>query len=93
MTAQLQSGDYVLATKYSDGDPMDHWAIGFYCGPTPHHPDRFEIRDEHGELFRANGFRRAEKISGERGRWLLKHAVDIERSGMSLWHFATCEMT
>jgi len=27
---EMKHGDYVLATKYRDGDPQDHWAVGFY---------------------------------------------------------------
>lgn len=87
-------GDYVLATKYSDGDPQDHWVVGFYSGITASHynPPRFDVVDGGGKLFRGNGFRRVKKISAERGAWLLKHASDIEFSGKSLWHFVRCSM-
>jgi len=27
---KIKKGDYVLATKYSDGDPKDHFAVGFF---------------------------------------------------------------
>ena len=88
------SGDYVLATKYRDGDPQDHWCIGFYkeaylhCG----HYQRHIVVDENGQSFRGNGFRRCKKISKERGAWMLEHSKDIEMSGMSVWHFARCSM-
>lgn len=26
----LNSGDYALATKWSDADPKDHWCVGFF---------------------------------------------------------------
>jgi hypothetical protein len=26
----MTKGDYVLATKWSDADPGDHWCVGFY---------------------------------------------------------------
>lgn len=87
-------GDYVLATKYSDGDPQDHWAIGFFAGITaPHYdPPRYDVVDGEGNHFRGNGFRRVKKISKERGEWMLKHAREIELSGRSVWHFARCKM-
>lgn len=79
----LWIGAYVLATKYSDGDPKDHWCIGFYDGKL--REDRHLVRDAAGELFRANGFRRVQRITARRGSWLLEHARDIELSGRSLW--------
>jgi len=89
------AGDYVLATKYSDGDPQDHWVIGFFDGMTaPHYnPPRYNVVDSEGSQFRGNGFRRVRKISAERGAWMLKHARDIELSGRSVWHFARCRMS
>lgn len=90
----LVIGDYVLATKYSDGDPQDQWAVGFYAGVTAQHydPPRFDVVDSKGKQFRGNGFRRVERIAPERGAWILKHTRDIELSGMPVWHFATCPM-
>lgn len=90
----IEIGDYVLASKYDDGDPNDHWAIGFYAGLTaPHYdPPRFDVVDGDGRKFRGNGFRRVEKISGERGEWMLKHVREIELSCRSVWYFATCPM-
>ena len=49
----IKEGDYCLATKYPDGDPLDHWVIGFYKGVLPKiGDDRFEIVDENGKSFR-----------------------------------------
>ena len=94
MEQQLKSGDYVLATKYSDGDPGDHWAVGFFVGMLPKAGgDRFKVADEDGKLFRGNGFRRAEKISAERGQWLLERAKEIESSIQSLWNWVEKPMT
>jgi hypothetical protein len=90
----VMPGDYVLASKYSDGDPQDHWCVGFYkeaylhCGTDQRHI----VVDNAGNPFRANGFRRVKKISKERGAWMLQHAKEIETSGMSVWHFARCSM-
>ena len=89
-------GDYVLATKYGDGDPQDHWCIGFYDGLTNamkyDHP-RYDVLDGDGKNFRGNGFRRIKKITHERGSWMLNHAKEIELSGKSVWHFARCSMS
>jgi hypothetical protein len=85
-------GDYVLATKYSDGDPGDHWCIGFYAGPTSHNPPRHDVVDSEGRSFRGNGFRRIKKITPERGAWMLERARFIEMTDCSVWHFARCPM-
>lgn len=79
----MNKGDYVLATKWSDGDPRDHWAVGFFDRML--RDDRFIVVDDKGQSFRANGFRRAKKISAERGAWLLAHAKEIDLSGRSVW--------
>ena len=79
-------GDYVLATKWSDGDPRDHWCVGFFIGVLHKTgKDRFEVGDENGNLFRFNGFRRIKKISAERGQWILERKEVIEQSGKSVW--------
>lgn len=85
---------YVLATKYGDGDPKDHWAIGFYSGLTPgnYSEPRFDVRDGDGRSFRGNGFRRIKEISQERGAWMLKHSKLIEQGNPSVWHYARCSM-
>ena len=87
-----QKGDYVLATKYDDGDPQDHWAIGFYDSLTHHEPPRHNIVDSEGALFRGNGFRRVKKISAERGEWLLDNSKLIEAGGRSVWWWVRQKM-
>lgn len=84
MSKKLETGDYVLATKYGDGDPQDEWAVGFFSGTLPKAGgDRFLVSNGEGILFRANGFRRVKKISAKRGRWILdhKHAIDVVCGG------------
>ena len=85
----------MLATKYSDGDPQDHWCVGYFKGITaPHYdPPRYDVIDNDGNQFRGNGFRRVEKISAERGAWMLSRVREIELSGRSVWHFARCRMS
>ena len=93
-STRLTAGDYVLATKYRDGDPLDHWCVGFYKEAYLHceTDQRHIVVDNNGKSFRGNGFRRVKKISKERGTWILAHANEIETSGMSVWHFARCSI-
>jgi hypothetical protein len=81
----LTPGDYVLATKYTDGDPQDQWCVGFYDRIEG---DRHYVVDADGQQFRANGFRRAARISQETGAWILRQRTWIEKSGESVWHFS-----
>lgn len=91
MRHNLKKGDYVLATKYDDGDPQDHWCVGWYDSSYDHFgTKRHIIVDKNGVRFRANGFRRVAKLKPERGRWLLDNARKIEMSGLSVWHFYKC---
>lgn len=92
--SSLNVGDYVLATKYADGDPQDHWAIGFYAGITsPHYdPPRYDVLDGQGNNFRGNGFRRVEKISRARGYWMLEHKDELHFYAGSVWDYARIPM-
>ena len=86
----ISDGPYVLATKYADGDPGDQWAVGFYAGALG---DRHLVKDVHGRLFRANGFRRVKEISEARGRWILERTDLIEAGARSVWWWARQPMT
>lgn len=88
----LDIGDYVLATKYSDGDPHDHWCVGIVRGFLLGYSPRILVEDCNGQLFRANGFRRAKRISRERGDFIIAHMADIESSDRSLWWWLRCPM-
>lgn len=82
--SELQIGDYVLATKYSDGDPCDQFAVGFISGKTPH--GRWLVIDQDGVNLRANGFRRAARITPEEGSYLVSLFSMIgDKPGRSLW--------
>lgn len=90
----LNKGDYVLATKYSDGDPGDQWCVGFYDGRLHSvDPDRHFVVDEDGKQFRGNGFRRVAIISRERGEFILRNRDTIEWGGRSLWWWKRCKMS
>lgn len=91
MSEDLKSGDYVLATKWSDGDPQDHWFVGVYeyCDERGRH----YILDSDGRNVRGNGFRRAQKITPERGEWILSQIEKIQNSNRSLWYWARASMS
>lgn len=92
MKSEAEIGDYVVATKYEDGNPSDHWAVGFYAGltnATKYDPPRFDVVDSNGNQFRGNGFRKMQKVSKEKGAWMLENARAIELSGQTVWHFLT----
>lgn len=81
----LVSGDYVLATKYKDGDPRDHFVVGFFREKID---DRFMVDDSDGNTMRHNGFRRCEKISERVGTALVKAMPLIgDFDGRSLWYW------
>ena len=79
-------GDYVLATKYDDGDPGDPWAVGFYGGLND--GDRHGVKDEAGLwIYGGNRFRRVGRVTAEIGNWLMSNAELLERapSKINLW--------
>ncbi len=76
MADPFEPGDYVLATKYNDGDTGDQYAIGFYECELPYTPPRHKIVDNDGKQFRANGFRRVEKITEAEGRWMIDNGFN-----------------
>jgi hypothetical protein len=89
--SDLKKGDYVLATKWGDGDPQDHWCVGFFSHML--RDDRYIVVDDKGVPFRASGFRRVKRISPRRGKWLLNNAKWIELSNKSVWEWARASMS
>lgn len=85
--AEPRIGDYVLASKWHDGDAKDPWAVGFYDGAAAgvNGVLRHKVVDADGKSFRAGGFRRVKKITPARGKWLLENSEEIEASGRSVW--------
>lgn len=86
----ISIGDYVLATKWSDGDPGDNWALGFYAGEND---GRHYVKDSDGQQLRGNGFRRVARIREDVGHWLLTVAArQLEMSPpgtVNLWTMLT----
>ena len=89
--SELKKGDYVLATKYSDGDPQDHFVVGFFDGMlkkgSSERYHRYNVVDGEGRLFRGNGFRRCEKISNRVGTILVDNMSFIEQGSCSVWYW------
>jgi hypothetical protein len=86
----LQKGDYVLATKWHDGDPRDHFYVGFYK-ESYNGGLRHLIVDENDNLVRGNGFRRVEAITAEEGKAIIALIPKIgDKPGRSLWWHLGC---
>lgn len=88
----LTRGDYVLATKYDDGDPGDPWAVGFYLEPGPPSVDKPRYRVGHADgtiIYGPNGFRRIRSgLREDVGHWLMQNSKALERSPpgtVNLW--------
>lgn len=100
-TVSPAAGDYVLATKWSDGDPGDPWALGFYAGELDMGNDREHIKvaarylvhDSSGKTIRPGGFRRVARVRKDVGAWLLNVAAkQLEASPpgtVNLWTMLT----
>lgn len=90
-----QIGDYVLATKWSDGDPGDPWAVGFYAGTTTilGYSPRHMVYDSAGKNILPNGYRHVARIRKDVGTWLISVAAkQLEASPpgtVNLWTMLT----
>jgi hypothetical protein len=84
---KIKINDYVLATKYSDGDPCDHFCVGVVKRIMEEYsPERYDIADALGKSFRGNGFRKVKKITQGEGEELAKIFPEIsDQPGRSLW--------
>ena len=92
MDSEIPIGSYVLATKYSDGDPGDAWAVGFYDG---FRNKRHYVLDADGNQIRHGGYRMAGVIAAPVGKWLLSvAAAPLEMSppgSVDLWKMLDTE--
>jgi hypothetical protein len=79
----VRLGDYVLATKYEDGDPGDQWAVGWFTGMLPKGSMtdttrwRFMVADQNGKQYRGNGFRRCERITHDQGVYICENQATL----------------
>ena len=81
--SDLKKGDYVLATRWLDGDPCDPFVVGHYS-----HMDgtRFAVTYSNGKTDVTGRFRRCEIISAEIGALLLSIMPVIgDKPGQSVW--------
>lgn len=83
-------GDYVLATKWETGSPMEPIGVGFLeseivsSGERAH--ERWFLMDQNRKRFKANGYRRAEKITLEEGVFIISLLPIIGNVvGISVW--------
>lgn len=88
-------GSYVLATKWSDGDPGDAWAVGFLNGFHDFN-GKFLVGNDEQHTFRINGYSYCAEISDEVGDWLIKNDTVLESSvpgSVNLWAMLGIEPT
>lgn len=77
----LEAGDYVLATQWHYGHPGDPWYVGFYAWSEA---ARHYVVDWFGDL-QPRSWYRVQRISPERGLWLIEHTDLVSQSCRSLW--------
>lgn len=79
---KFNKGDYVVATKWYDGDPKDQFCVGFFDRM---YGNRYLVVDADNQQFRANGFRRIRRVRQDVGRKLVDNIKNIEDGGKSVW--------
>lgn len=80
----IEVGDYVLATKYKDGDPMDPFCVGRV---TAIYHDRYDVMFWSGDIDVERSYRRVHKITPDEGAELISLFPEIsdQLGGPSLW--------
>ena len=86
---QPKIGDYVLATQYEDGSPLDHFAIGFLHRVLPRDASSgitlYLVSDGKGTML--GSFSRCERISDRVGQILVSNASFVEQGSASVWYW------
>ena len=81
-------GDYVLASRWSDGDPKDPWVVGVLMDVKSDSVGYwYKVAYEKDGKPAARSCRRAERISIRRGVLLLGLAPVIETRNASVWRW------
>lgn len=86
--SKIEVGDYVLATKYLDGDPCDRFYVGFVKEILiQYNPVRYDVADNAWQSARGNGFRKAVKITKEEGHFIVNVLIPEigDKAGKSVW--------
>ncbi len=80
----IEHGEYVFATKYSDGHAGDPWGAGFYKGQDGR---RHLITHSDGSLIRPGGYGKVSPITHAQGKSILESGDDLERyfPEVSMW--------
>jgi hypothetical protein len=75
----IEIGDYVLATRYSDCDPHDPWCVGFVVEIIKNKKGIiYVIGEQFGKLLNTKKFRNAKKITAIEGqKWLAAYGRRI----------------
>ena len=83
------AGAYVLATKWSDGDPRDGFAVGLLTHVYfPEHQCRYVVSFQQGQHLVVHCFRRCERISRRVGCAIVAAMPYIsDCSGRSVWYW------
>lgn len=81
MGTAIEKGNYVLATKFEDGDPFDPWCVGFYDGLNE--KGRHMVTNKQGVPFRLNGFGSVYVITRDLGEWIIHNKGFIEDKRVS----------
>src|ERR1700691_121094 len=74
----MQKGDYVLAHKWADADPGDHWCVGVYGEPRAGRRGWHMCDDGHGKPFRGSGFSLGVPLPDGGGAWLIERMPQID---------------
>lgn len=80
----MKHGDYVIATKYSDGSCKDQWCIGYF---DRYENKRYYVINSEGNQFRSNGFRRCEVIEPSIAKFIIDNIDKLEHSNISIWNY------
>ena len=84
----MKIGQYVMASKYKDGDPYDGFAVGIFNGMLEKCTceKRYMVINNSGENFRRNGFRRCQPITHDEGVYICDNEELIRSaSPKSVW--------
>jgi hypothetical protein len=77
-------GDYVLATKWQDGNSKDHWHVGYF---SKEDQGRYFVNDSNGKCVRPSGFRKCQKIHPAIGAYLIENSDAISSIKLDLWEY------
>ena len=78
-------GDYVIATRWSDGSPNDPFCVGFLVEIANNNPPKYIVEYGTDILPKSGKFRKVQRISPKTGQLIVNNIHTIENSGKSVW--------